>query len=83
MTRITEHQLDVLYRRWMLGSDQAVADAMGISRSTIKNTLYTVRLLLNAEDTTQATFLLRFDLMAYADRQSVVLRKRKVAGGHP
>lgn len=90
MTRITAHQLDVLYRRWQLGSDEAVAQDMGVSRNTVRNALYTVRLMLDAADTTQATYILRADLMALANRAQVrvterrrpeVLRKRSVSGG--
>jgi hypothetical protein len=68
MTRITAHQLDLLYRRWKLGSDEEVAKSLGISRNTVKNGLYDLRRVLGAEDTMQASFILRHDLMAMAAR---------------
>lgn len=79
MTNLTEHQLDMLYRRWQLGSDQAVASNMGISLSTVRNTLSTVRLMVSAADTTQATYILRHDLMAMANRAQVRVTKRRFA----
>jgi len=90
VTRITGHQLDVLYRRWRLGSDEAVAADMGISRHTVRNTLYLLRMVLNAEDTMQCTWLLRDDLAAFERRAQIrvaerhdthSLRKQNAVGG--
>lgn len=83
MTRITDHQLEVVARRWRLGSDEAVAESFGLSRSTVRNTLREIRLTLDAVDTMQVTWLLRHELAARATEQSSArrLRKRKGPGG--
>ncbi len=61
--RVTKHQLDVLLKRWEMGSDEATAKALGISRNTVKNILYMLRWHIGAEDTLQATFMLRDQLL--------------------
>ena len=88
MTRITDHQLEIIARRWRLGSDEAVAESFGLSRSTIRNTLREIRLILDAEDTMQCTWLLRHELAARERRSRVTehrsvprLRNLKAAGG--
>jgi hypothetical protein len=90
VNRITDHQLEVLARRWRLGSDDAVADSFGLSRSTVRNTLREVRLILDATDTMQCTWLLRDELAARERRSRLHvtergtpqrLRKQRAAGG--
>jgi DNA-binding CsgD family transcriptional regulator len=74
--RITDHQLEMLARRWRLGSDEAVADSFGISRSTVRNTLREVRLILDATDTMQCTWLLRDELAARERRARLHVTER-------
>ena len=88
MTRITDHQLEIVARRWRLGSDEAVAESFGLSRSTVRNTLREVRLILDATDTMQVTWMLRHELAARERGRHVTERKRTprlrklaVAGG--
>ena len=86
---VTDHQLEVVARRWRLGSDEAVADSFGLSRSTVRNTLREVRLILDAEDTMQCTWILRDELAArerrarlhVTERKNVARLRKSVAGG--
>ena len=90
MNRLSEHQLDMRARRWRLGSDEAVAESFGLSRSTVRNTFREIRLMLHADDTMQCTWILRDELAArelrsrlhVTEREDVTrLRKPKAAGG--
>lgn len=67
----TDRQLNTLLLRWRLGSDDAVAKEMKLSRSTVKNLLYNLRWQINAEDTLQAVYILRDQLMELEARQEM------------
>ena len=69
--RWTDRQLVTLLLRWRLGSDAAVAKELKLSRSTVKNLLYTLRWQINAEDTLQAVYILRDQLMELEARQEM------------
>jgi hypothetical protein len=65
---VNDHHLEALLARWKHGSDEAAAVHLKISRHTLKNLLYDLRTQIGAKDTTQATYLLREDLMRLEER---------------
>lgn len=76
--RVTPHQLAVLLQRWESGSDEAAAKALGITRNTVKNILYTLRWHIGAEDTLQATFMLRDQLLELEARREMEAKMKRV-----
>lgn len=69
--RWTDRQLETLLLRWRLGSDEAVAKELKLSRSTVKNLLYNLRWQVDAQDTLQAVYILRDQLMELEARQEM------------
>lgn len=76
--RWTDRQLQVLLLRWKLGTDAAVAREMKLSPSTVKNLLYNLRWFIGAEDTLQATYMLRDQLAELELRQEMDAKMKRL-----